>query len=502
MTAILTRLLFICAKFKFLRRNLIFVSLLLAGCASISHTGSYQAVLVQSKPPGATIIIDGEDAGHTPKYVMVRRGRHPEVMLKTAKGPLLVPLASQYRWSDSFFSGLVFLTGAPYAWAIDLLTGTAWDAADPAPPELQLSSDDLAASKLPSKKVTAIAPPRSDSLAISDSGGAVLYEALSKQNAKVTRAYSDTIETFAANNYDYDSAPAEDQRRLLYRELGVDSIYESSIETKNDGLILTAQERDVVSHGLISQPLRLKIEPNGDLERAYLKRDWWYRLLPNTYGMDFVNEKLTVSRGTESYEFVNSDDQAWWATGLQYLSAINATYMPARRSGRAPHLSLSLIPAFRASRRQVKVRGLPASSDGPDQLYVRWWLSGGYGPELGFQVGKHFLYLNLIPLLFWDEISWSQSSKQHSRTGQGIQLQAEFGYVYFMNPSWSLRLFARSLAEDSEGWQEALSSRLPSSPTAQTLSASTAMAGLSIGYRFEPRFESGRWSQIKSIEKN
>ena len=52
---------------------LLVIGLLVAnGCASMRH-GRSQVVLVNSEPPGATILVGGEPAGATPDFVELRR---------------------------------------------------------------------------------------------------------------------------------------------------------------------------------------------------------------------------------------------------------------------------------------------------------------------------------------------------------------------------------------------------------------------------------------------
>jgi len=91
---------------------------LLTGCASIIH-GPSQTVEVTSTPSGATVYIDGEDMGKTPRTLTLRRKGRNKGEPKTKKGyALKVELDGYYPYEikvkrdvDGWFFGNVLFGG-------------------------------------------------------------------------------------------------------------------------------------------------------------------------------------------------------------------------------------------------------------------------------------------------------------------------------------------------------------------------------------------------------
>ena len=115
------------------------IGLLVAnGCASMRH-GRSQVVLVESEPPGATILVGGEPAGVTPNFVELRRRGSVVTLEKDGFLPLAVKLRRSMNaevQSEATVSALLMLTPQPL-WAglsllgltlgTDLATGAAWE---------------------------------------------------------------------------------------------------------------------------------------------------------------------------------------------------------------------------------------------------------------------------------------------------------------------------------------------------------------------------------------
>jgi hypothetical protein len=118
--------------------------------------------------------------------------------------------------------------------------------------------------------------------------------------------------------------------------------------------------------------------------------------------------------------------------------------------------------------------------------FDRTLLIGGYGLELGYQYGRHFFYADLIPLFFWSEIKWQEGGRDKSATATGLTGAVEAGYLVFFDQNWVMRLYSRTITENTDLWREALASRLPASNG--EILAERLSVGLSLAYRFEPRF--------------
>lgn len=115
------------------------IGLLVAnGCASMRH-GRSQVVLVESEPPGATILIGSEPAGVTPNFVELRRRGAVVTLEKDGFLPQAIDLRRSLNeevQSQATLSALLMLTPYPL-WAglsllgltfgTDLASGAAWE---------------------------------------------------------------------------------------------------------------------------------------------------------------------------------------------------------------------------------------------------------------------------------------------------------------------------------------------------------------------------------------
>jgi hypothetical protein len=473
-----------------LANALLSFAVFVTGCASIDSTK--QAVLISSDPPGADIIVKDEDEGSTNRFVMVPRERKPVIRLKTDRETVNIPLKTRYRWTDSFFKNFVFWTLAPIGWTVDLLTGAAWDIEDPKGHKIAMSKGMANANEFSSS--IAIAPPQAEVLGLSDAGAAAVEEALKTTVSGKFQIlpYRQTLSQFIGYQYDFDGKPAADDMRDIYYTLGTHEVFESKIEEKNGRLILTGQTTNGVTKKTHT-PLELTLHPNDNvLESLYVRKGPWGRLMPNALGLDFVSQELTVTRqGAASFGLVPEASDQWWASALSYLSAINISNLPSLRQGRAGRWLVTFVPSARISRLEVRSN----APDIPEQRFIRWWLSGGYGPEFGYQKSRHYVYLSLIPNLYYSAIYWRQSGTVRERTGTGIAIQTEVGYLYFFSDKWSIRGFVRNNEEDSKGWQEALAQAVPNTTD---MSTRAAVAGITIAYRFEPSLDPQRWKKASS----
>jgi hypothetical protein len=460
--------------------------LLEVGCASMSYYGSYQPVLVRSEPPGATIMVDGKEVGRTPRYVLVRNRKHPTIDLQNGTSAKEITLDTKYRW-DSFFSNFAFLIYAPVGWGIDLLSGKAWNIADSPVVEFKTSDQVKNIGKRPKSKAepkeplgVAIAPPRADSLSISDTSAKSLEQQipLLLKNISV-RPYESTLPIFIAHGYDFDSPISEANRRDLYYALGVDAIYESEVSVRGNFMTLDGKLRNVYN-GETSSPEQLKTySPDIESSKSYLSQ-LYHRLIPNNLGIDFVTEKLQVTQGSQTYLLEPAPENRWWEQGLQYITAIDISNLPPRRESHSFRALWGFVPSLRFSRKRVFLSGAPSDDN---QVFSRLLASSGYGIEGGIQIARHYFYADLIPLLYWSQISWKKDGQDFSTTDTGLGLEAEFGYLYFIGSHWNARLFTRSVTEDSPGWAEALSNSL--SRANGDVSVTTQMVGVTLAYRFD-----------------
>lgn len=462
------------------------VMLLQTACTTLSE-GWSQVIRIDSAVPGTKVVIDGKQKGVTPGYFDVRRGRSPQIEVGDHK----VPVPTAYRWSRSFWSGCVFFAYAPIAWITDLVMGTAWDLDD-----VRIGRQDgaNAGGLKAAPSVIAIAPPRAESAEISDNAGGRLYEKLkeSSSGAQVL-SYQVTLPTFLENDYVFDIHSGDrGQSRRLYREVGADRIYESTVTEENGQVVLRANELNVVTGEKKAGPMILLSE--AEISRKIpgtsvsIGTSWWSRLLPNTLGIDVVDERLQIELASTGlvYELRPVNAEEWWATGLRYISSINISNTPDRRREFGSKWIFSAVPALRVSRRNVKATDLPIPSGSfveRDPEFTRWIASGGYGLQIGYLSGRHYVYLDLIPTFSWNQVSWRQNSTFQSATRTAMGSQTEIGYNYVWRSNWLLKLFSRSQLEVTEVWKDALSARLGS--TQYPVNASTILTGFTIAYQFD-----------------
>lgn len=118
--------------------SLVIGLLVATGCASMRH-GRSQVVLVESEPPGATILVGGEPVGVTPNFVELRRRGAVVTLEKDGFLPEAIALPRSMNaevQSEATLSALLMLTPYPL-WAglsllgltlgTDLASGAAWE---------------------------------------------------------------------------------------------------------------------------------------------------------------------------------------------------------------------------------------------------------------------------------------------------------------------------------------------------------------------------------------
>lgn len=465
---------------------------LMSGCATIRDDSGYRVyVRVASDPPGAPIVVRGRTVGRTPALVEVPRARTNVVSLLTADGPKQVLIDSDYRWSSSFFGNFVLLPYAPIGWAIDLLSGAAWEPLDPPVVPVKLKSAEIKAAREERRpEVIAIPPPIASTISISDAGGEALEDHLKKRGAQVL-PYRSTLKTFIQNDYDFDERPHHEKARRVYRLLGATKIYESTIESDDDKWLLRATPIDVES-GESGQPVDISLKTESTYYGTLASLGWFSRIFPNAIGFDIVNDAVTLSERdptgkVSTYVFQPVSGGSFWEQSVQVVSSISISNVPPRRYGRSSRWLFQLVPSFTFSRKRLKLTGLEDGSENENMIYRRWLIAGGYGPEIGWQKSQHYIYLNLIPMFTWAEVSWPGPQGERSETATDVTVRAEIGYSFFITNEWSITLFTSSIDENTNLWRKVLADRIPDREVSSRY-VTFSQYGISIAYRFEPPF--------------
>lgn len=472
---------------------LILVLLVLSGCASISYDGSYQTIRVQTEPPGAAVRVDGQIVGHAPLFTEVRRSMHPKIEVASQDEPTgfrTVELATKYRFKRSFLGGFLTFSLAPYAWALDVLTGNAWDVRDTELVKVSLRDTDREwltseRKRLQQRPRLALAPPQTDSIPVSDQAADEL-EAVLKRKGEDVSSYHTTLPTFLRNDYEFDEIP--DDPRRLYRELAVDGVVASKVTNKGAVRQIEAEIIDLKTPNLDRRPGPTFEFVAKDLRPAmFANLGTWARVIPNTVGLDFSTENMSIALGGVAYELTPIEPEEWWGKGAQYVSAIAISNTPPIRHGIGGRGSINAVPMLRFSRKNIRANNLPPPVTGEiverSPTFQRVSASGGYGVEFGYQVSSHYVYLDLIPFIRWSEITWRQNLKNESATRFGIATLVEIGYSYFFINGMLLKLFSRSQPEDTENWRDAFRARVNSWDL--PIYAATSVSGLVVAYRFQ-----------------
>ena len=464
----------------------------LNSCATIGKDARNQAVLVQSDPPGAKINLDGRDVGTAPMYVLVPRERNPKLTLSRDGIEKLVSLKTNYRWGASFFSNLVFYVAAPIGWVVDIVSGSAWMPQDPAVVSLQsentLHDPSTLEEKLSPILTVAMAPPKAETLALSNAALPVLEEAINERkgfSGYTILPYEHSLPQFLARGFDYDGNGSEDERSMLYQSLTATGVWHTSFRRDGDSMKIEAELEDTRTHE-IADEFTLRLDPSDERSQAFTQGFQLFTL-PNAVTFSLSTQYFTYDRpGAGSTSLQAADNHVWWQKGLQYLSQISITNLPIYRAERAGRWSLNFIPTLKISRRDLVANG---SADIDGQNFIRWLGAVGYGPEIGYQVGRHYLYADLNLNAVWTDISWSYRGQDYSVTKQAFQTSIEVGYLYSLNDIWSLRVFAASFPENNEGWREALNKTSGNSIFSQVEGAlNNSAVGISVGFSYEPFF--------------
>jgi hypothetical protein len=477
----------------------------LAGCASLSRNGGEQAVYIRSEPPGASVEVGGQVVGKTPTFVILDRKRHPDPIrllpppeLKQAT-PREIKLQTRYRWGQSFAGGFGMAMFAPVSWGVDFLTGSAWQIQDPPPEVLGKIKNPLP----PASKVVAIAPPVADSLALSEIAASALEDQLQSNRPPgyTVLPYKETLPTFLHERFDFDGPGNANDRRLFLMESGATIICFSHVERNGDDYVLKVELRDGVDDKVIVKN-EIILTSDDDLAKIYGRGRSFYRIFPNTVGLNYGTDQPSFQLQNESIDLVPAGGEDWWQTGLQYLSSVSLTSQPVYRSGRGSRWVYSFVPAARGSIRKLKAVGSPLV-DG--QVFERWLLFGGYGVEGGYQFGRHYIYASLIPGFVWSDVKWHRDGKDNSVANTQFAAQFEFGYLWSITEAWNIRFYLGSYAENNSVWSEALR-RTARNNNAKfdEGSANATSVGIIFGYNFEAaaRKSYQRLKEAKNIKKS
>jgi hypothetical protein len=463
------------------------VLLALSSCASLSHDSRNQYVLVRSKPEGIPIYSEGQKIGTTPAYIEVARARSKEIELRSQEETKRVLVPSSYDWGGSFFGNFAFLVAAPLGWVVDLISGSAWKLSDPPLADIRATKQELEKKKV----VVAVAPPSSNSMTTSDAVGVLWGKKLERQYPGVQfLPYEQTLPVFTSHGYDFDDEPSLEGEHRIYGLLGAGMLFESEIEETNKGMRLTGKFHDIYTGREGSKHL-LEVEPKKDGEqKASWYEGWksWYNLIPNTIGMDWSNAQLQLMSGAAAYDSQFPTGSSFGDKVLNFLDSVMFTHLDPPRMNAPSRFVFSLNPDFRISYRTIAFPGYPAFQN---TLFYYFELDGGYGPELGWQSGPHYIYVNFMPTFGLHKLNWSSNSISVGAFSSTV----EVGYLYFLSQSLSMRFYTNTnTSTNATVWNAALQSLAPGSPPITSISE--WVAGFALAYTFQPERHISDWQEL------
>jgi hypothetical protein len=460
------------------------------GCASIDSSDFRQVVYVRSSPPGAAILQNGEQIGVTPAYVKVKRSRHPELTLKYQdEEPYKIPLKTHYRWGDSFATNFVEYVFAPIGMGVDILTGAAWRIDDP--PELHSPG---AKGEIFSEEIhnVAIAPPVHKDSDLSDSLGRLEEAHLRESTSYHIFSYDQTEPLFTNQGSDMGLTAKLPERYRLFYESNADHIFWSQVTPWKDGYLVTGHMKSIYTDKEGPQ-ISWEVSPQESQQSEPGLFSRYFHILPNTVFLNFAafntaNFSTTLDIGGTDYKGNTLKGQSSFEQALEYISSLSLTHMDRPRSHVRGHWVFNFVPTLIVSDRLLAFDSYPALSG---VKFERWYVSGGYGVEVGHQSRYGFFYLDLIPAVTWTQIKLETPDMDERVSNTTITLIGEVGYTYFFTRHLVGKLFTRTYTEDAALWQ-----RVASDVTGRDVTvaaANSVMAGVSIGYYIPWSFNAGAW---------
>jgi len=458
---------------KFVR--LVIVSclgLLMTACGSLTTRERHQFVLIRSAPPGADIFYNGEKVGVTPAFIEIRRAQTSLVQLADGKRLISVPIDSRYRWDGSFWTNLVFFYFAPLGWLVDYSTGASWNMEDPALRQLKSGTTHVSG-----PAYAAIAPPQSPSSEIADEG-ALLWERhlRGRYPNLIVLPYQEKLNEFTSHGYDFDTKPGRRTEHELFGRLAVNEIFESESKETAEGIELKGHFRNVFT-GQKGPEEVIRAAPTEE-DLTFVERfKRIFHLVPNTVGIELSKSDVILTDQQNSYQSVNTYDNTVMSQVAPWIAALDLTRQtPPRREG-SGKFNFEFVPAIRATYRRIEFPTLAAVQFNEFSYLT---VGAGLGPEIGWQWGPNYIYLNYIPIFGWHRLAWETEDGLNVYSVGALTFRGEAGYLYYLNEHFSFRLFGKSTTTPGNIWNEAIQNISPGSPAVD--SGTDVSFGVVFGY--------------------
>lgn len=466
----------------------LFLSYWFFGCASLTQKSRRQVIVVKSQPQGAEVRYQGRKLGITPLLLALPRGRGLELeVLQSGHDKKTLILPTRYRWGRSFAGNFALLTLAPIGWGVDLLTGSAWDLVDPI--EINWDKKFESEDRLSIDRI-AIAPPQSSDELLSDQVGLkIVSDVRSRYPKAEVLQYGETLETFLAWEYDFDSKPSWSYRTQLFKELGVSHLVESEVLSGRSTQAEVRSQLTPFTKEAHQETFALSIDseqiPSYADRSLSEKLGSFVRIIPNTISVEFAS--VTPSFKTNGSEFVGVSqyDSGVWGDVVHYLGALNLSHLEKQSQRRFGQAQFKFVPSASASWSRISYPKTPMFQG---IEFKRLHFSGGFGPQIGWKSSYGYAYFQMVPALGYTGIAWEKSG-QVSQDGRGsLAINSEFGYSYFFSDRFVGKIFVRRVTEDIELWQKSMALASNGAPL-KLDDVGYSYGGISFGYHFTvPRF--------------
>ena len=455
----------------------------LSGCASLTHNGRNQVVVVKSRPSGAEVYYKGKKVGVTPALVEVERGKKAQVEIKHPKyGDKTVKLKPQYRWGRSFAGNLILFGLAPVGWFVDLVTGSCWELDDPVGATLNAKGK----IKAPPFERLAVAPPQSPDEFLTDEVARVMEKEARDRYPKAELVpYKQTLEKFVEWEYDFDSKPSWSYRTRMFRELGVDHIIESEVKSGRSARV----EVEATVSSFASEKPREKFNVSLHPEEvpAYSERRWtkklggFFRWIPNTVTVDLAGSSPSLKVNGQDVQGKGTYEEGFMGDVFRYLGALGLSHMEKQSERDIWQYHFQFVPTATVGWTNINYPTMPLIGD---EEFERIFVGVGYGPQFGLKSKYGHTYIQLVPALSYSEIKWKIPGESPSKGRTSITAITEIGYTYFFSDRFVGRFFIRRVNEDVELWKEAMEGAAGGLTTFEFEEIGYNYVGFSFGYHF------------------
>ncbi len=459
----------------------LFVVAHFVGCASLDKSEYRQPVLILSDPPGAKIYDGSELIGTTPGYMKVLRRREVDLRYEFSRGETReVKLQTAYRWGGSFAMNLFVWGFAPVGWAYDLYTGTAWDIRDPRIERLGHSHQWPPPAARP-PKIVAVAPPVMKDQNDVDELGAAISNRLREPHAFEVLDYGKTADQFHFYRSYQGLSYREENRYGLYAALKADHVLTSTAEERGNAFVVKSELYDVVTSKVdatYSWEIPVSGERQQEKSKILLK---YFHLIPNTFFINLATYTPAVKVDGLQYKGKEAPSNRLGDKIFQSVSAVSIARLERSNYNVTAHWVIDFVPMLVLSKKKIV---FTQYNPVVDAEFSRWYLSAGYGIEMGYMWRFGFIYSDFIPALTWTQINYDSPLQSGTIARNSFQINAEIGYSYFFSEHLVGRLYARTLNEDKEAWAKAISGA--SGAKTEVSEITSGYAGISIGYYFSP----------------